>query len=250
MLGVKISHPEKVLWPKSKLGPAVTKLDLAHYMEAAAARMLPHVADRPISIVRTPDGIEGETFYQRHTLKGTAVPMLAIKVSGEKQPFLGVDSAEALVALAQQAVTEIHPWGCAKGDPDSPERIILDLDPAPDLPFARVIEGALELRKRLTTLGLVPFVKTTGGKGLHVVVAIKKGASWAEVKAFAKAVATCSWKTRSRSATPRPSPRRRAPERSSSTICATTAPRPASRRGARAAARRRARSRCRSPGRR
>jgi len=162
---------------------------LARYMAAAAERMLPHVADRPISVVRTPDGIVGETFFQRHKLLGTAVPMLALKVSGEKQPFLGVDSAAGLVALAQQAVTEIHPWGCVKGDPDSPERIILDLDPAPDLPFARVIEGAQELRRRLTKLGLVPFVKTTGGKGLHVVVAIKKGSSWAEVKAFAKAVA-------------------------------------------------------------
>ena len=190
VLGVTISHPDKVLWPKSKLGPAVTKLDLARYMAHAAARMLPHIEERPISVVRTPDGIEGETFFQRHKLMGTAVPMLAIKVSGEKQPFLGVDNAVALVALAQQAVTEIHPWGSAKGDPDSPERIIFDLDPAPDVPFGRVVEGALELKKRLSKLGLVPFVKTTGGKGLHVVVAIKKGSSWAEAKAFAKAVAT------------------------------------------------------------
>jgi bifunctional non-homologous end joining protein LigD len=190
VLGIKISHPEKVLWPKSKSGAAVTKLDLARYMAAAAERMLPHVADRPISVVRTPDGIVGETFFQRHKLLGTAVPMLALKVSGEKQPFLGVDSAEGLVALAQQAVTEIHPWGSAPGDPDSPERIIFDLDPAPDVKFDRVVEGALDLKKRLTALGLVPFVKTTGGKGLHVVVAIKKGSAWADAKAFAKAVAT------------------------------------------------------------
>ncbi|MEI9887160.1 MAG: DNA ligase D [Rhizomicrobium sp.] len=189
VLGVKISHPEKVLWPASKRGPAVTKLDLARYMAAAAERMLPHVAERPISVVRTPEGIAGETFFQRHRLMGTQVPMLAIKVSGEKEPFLGLDSAGALVALAQQAVTEIHPWGSAKGDPDSPERIIFDLDPAPDVGFERVIAGALELKKRLSALGLAPFVKTTGGKGLHVVVAIKKGSSWAEAKAFAKAVA-------------------------------------------------------------
>ncbi|HEY4940487.1 MAG TPA: DNA ligase D [Rhizomicrobium sp.] len=189
VLGITISHPEKELWPKSKSGAAVTKLDLARYMAAAAARMLPHVEQRPISVVRTPDGIAGETFFQRHKLLGTAVPMLALKVKGEAQPFLGVDGAKGIVALAQQAVTEIHPWGCAKGDPDSPERIILDLDPAPDVPFARVIEAAQELRKRLTALGLAPFVKTTGGKGLHVVVAIKKGSTWAEAKAFAKAIA-------------------------------------------------------------
>jgi len=188
VLGVRISHPDKVLWPKSKLGPAVTKRDLAHYMAAAASKMLPHVAQRPISVVRTPDGITGEVFFQRHKLLGSQVPMLSIKVSGEANPFLGVDSAAGLVALAQQAVTEIHPWGSKKGDPDVPERIILDLDPAPDVPFDRVVEGAQELRKCLTRLGLTPFVKTTGGKGLHVVVAIR-GTDWSEAKAFAKAVA-------------------------------------------------------------
>ncbi|HEY0104438.1 MAG TPA: DNA ligase D [Rhizomicrobium sp.] len=188
VLGVTISHPDKPLWPASKGGPAVTKLDLARYMAAAAARLLPHVAARPISIVRTPDGIEGQAFYQRHALKGTQVPMLAIKVRGEAEPFLGIDSEAALVALAQQGVTEIHPWGCKAGDPDTPERIIFDLDPAPDLAFARVVDGAQELRRRLTALGLAPFVKTTGGKGLHVVIAIK-GADWDAAKAFAKAVA-------------------------------------------------------------
>ncbi|MEI9995454.1 MAG: DNA ligase D [Rhizomicrobium sp.] len=188
VLGITISHPEKELWPKSKLGPAVTKLDLARYMEAAAPRMLPHIANRPVSIVRTPDGITGETFFQRHALKGTQAAMLAIKVSGEPNPYLGVDSPEALVALAQQAVTELHPWGSKPGDPDVPERIILDLDPAPDVPFERVIEGAQELRRRLARLGFTPFVKTTGGKGLHVVIAIK-GADWPQTKAFAKAVA-------------------------------------------------------------
>ncbi|MEJ0028660.1 MAG: DNA ligase D [Rhizomicrobium sp.] len=189
VLGVTISHPEKALWPKSKAGPAVTKLDLANYIAAAAERMLPHIRDRPISIVRTPEGIAGETFYQRHALKGTQVPMLAIRVEGEKDPYLGVDSAAALVALAQQAVTEIHPWGSKAGDPETPERIILDLDPAPDIGFDRVVEGAQELRKRLGALGFEPFVKTTGGKGLHVVIAIRN-ATWPEAKAFAKAMAT------------------------------------------------------------
>jgi bifunctional non-homologous end joining protein LigD len=138
--------------------------------------------------VRTPDGITGETFFQRHALKGTAVPMLAIKVAREKEPFLGIDSAQALVALAQQAVTELHPWGCKAADPETPERIILDLDPAPDVKFAAVVEGAKELKSRLEKLGFKPFVKTTGGKGLHVVIAIR-GATWPKAKAFAKAVA-------------------------------------------------------------
>ncbi len=193
VLGIEISHPDKVLWPKSKLGPAATKLDLARYVASAAERMLPHIADRPISVVRAPDGIEGQLFYQRHEMKGLAAPALAIKVKGEPKPYLGIDSAEALVALAQQAVMEIHPWGSKPGDPDTPERVILDLDPAPDVPFARVIEGAKELRKRLAAMGFTPFVKTTGGKGLHVVVAIKgtpkRPVTWPDAKAFARNVA-------------------------------------------------------------
>ncbi len=188
ILGIKISHPEKELWPKSKRCPAVTKRDLARYMADAAQKMLPHIANRPISVVRTPDGIGGQVFFQRHELKGTAAPVLAIKVKGEAQPYLGVDTDRALVALAQQGVTEIHPWGCKEGDPETPERIIIDLDPAPDVPFSRVIEGARELRKRLTALGFKPFVKTTGGKGLHVVIAVK-GTDWPGAKAFAKAIA-------------------------------------------------------------
>jgi len=188
VLGITISHPDKELWPKSTLGPAITKLDLARYMADAAERMLPHVKDRPVSVVRTPDGVNGEQFFQRHELKGTAAPMLAIKVKGEPKPYLGVDSAEGLVALAQQGVTELHPWGSKPGDPETPERVIFDLDPAPDVPFTRVIEGAKVLKKRLETLGFTPFVKTTGGKGLHVVVAIK-GTDWVGAKAFAKAVA-------------------------------------------------------------
>ena len=155
---------------------------------AAAGKMLPHVKDRPSSVVRTPEGIEGEQFFHRHELKGTAAPMLAIKVKGEAKPYLGVDSAEGLVALAQQGVTEIHPWGSKPGDPETPERVIFDLDPAPDVKFAAVVEGAKELKKRLEKLGFKPFVKTTGGKGLHVVIAIK-GADWPQAKAFAKAVA-------------------------------------------------------------
>jgi bifunctional non-homologous end joining protein LigD len=133
VLGIRISHPDKELWPKSKLGPAVTKLDLAKYMAAAADKMLPHVKDRPSSVVRTPDGIKGDQFFQRHELKGTAAPMLAIKVKGEAKPYLGVDTAEALVALAQQGVTEIHPGGSKPGDPETPERVIFDHDPAPDV---------------------------------------------------------------------------------------------------------------------
>jgi bifunctional non-homologous end joining protein LigD len=191
--GIAISHPDKVLWPKTKDTPAISKLVLAAYYDEAADRMLPHIAERPLSIVRAPDGIDGEKFFQRHKLMGAAAPMLAIKAKGEPQPFLGLDNAKGLVALAQAGVLEIHPWGCKQGDPDTPERVIFDLDPAPDLAFSSVVEAAKELRARLAKLGFEPFVKTTGGKGLHVVVAIrgtpKNPATWADAKSFAKAVA-------------------------------------------------------------
>ena len=188
---IAITHPDKILWPKSKLGAAVTKLDLAHYYESAAMRILPHIAGRPLSLVRAPDGIGGQRFFQRHVLAGVkgAVP---IAVAGEKEPYHSVDSVEGLVALAQAAVLEFHPWGSRAGDPETPERLIFDLDPAPELSFERVIEAAKGLRQRLEACGLEAFVKTTGGKGLHVVTAIKgtakKPPTWPEAKEFARAL--------------------------------------------------------------
>jgi bifunctional non-homologous end joining protein LigD len=113
-----------------------------------------------------------------------------LKVPGESEPYLVVDDLEGLVSLAQAAVLEIHPWGCKANKPAEPERVIFDLDPAPDVPFARVIDGAKEFRKRLEALGFTPFVKTTGGKGLHVTAAIagsaRKPLAWPEVKEFAR----------------------------------------------------------------
>ncbi len=191
--GVTISNPDKVLWPKTARTLAVTKLDLAHYYEMAAPLMLPHIANRPISLVRAPDGIAGrERFFQRHVLAGVAA-VTPIKVPGEKQPYHALDSVEGLVALAQAAVLEIHPWGCKPGEPETPERLIFDLDPAPDVGFDTVMDAAKDIRGLLQTLGFAPFVKTTGGKGLHVVVAIEgtrsKPPTWDEAKAFALDVA-------------------------------------------------------------
>lgn len=189
VLGIAITHPDKVLWPKSPAGEAVTKEMLARYLAAAASRILPHIAGRPISVLRAPDGIGGQTFFQRHPLAGLAAPILSIKVKGEAKPYFGIANARALIALGQQAVLEIHPWGSRKGDPESPERIVFDLDPAPGLPFVRVIEAAREIRRRLRELGFKPFVKTTGGKGLHVVIAIRPGSRWSDAKAFARTIA-------------------------------------------------------------
>jgi bifunctional non-homologous end joining protein LigD len=226
--GIRITHPDKVFWPATKRTDAVTKLDLAQYLEKVAERMLEHVSERPISVVRAPDGLEGERFFQRHKLMGTAVPMLALRVRGEAQPYLGIKGTEGLVALAQAGVVEIHPWGSKPGDPDVPERIILDLDPGEGVSFDKVIDAARELRERLQDLGFVPFVKTTGGKGIHVVIAIKGRAkntpTWSDAKAFARAIA---FRTPTRSRCPRSC----ASERSSSTICGMIAPRRAWRLG-------------------
>ncbi len=180
--GVAISKPDKELWP------GITKLDLARYYEMAAERMLPHIEGRPISMVRAPDGIDGQRFFQRHVLAGVAA-VKPLKARGVKEPYHAIDSVEGLIALAQAAVLEIHPWGSKENDPETPERIVIDLDPDPELGYDRVIDGAKEVRDALELCGFTPFVKTTGGKGIHVVVAIKgtpkKPATWADAKDFA-----------------------------------------------------------------
>ena len=186
--GIAISHPDKALWPAAKPDPAFTKFDLAKYYEAFAERILLHVAGRPVSLVRAPDGIEGQKFFQRHANK-QAIKARLIRVSGEAEPYIAIDDEAGLVSLAQAAVLELHPWGAKKDQPDTPERVIFDLDPAPDVPFERVVAGAKELRERLVSCGFEPFVKTTGGKGLHVTAAVKGSSrrpiAWSDVKQFA-----------------------------------------------------------------
>lgn len=190
MNGVGITHPEKVFWPAQSGHRAITKKDLAKYFAALASRMLPHIADRPLSLVRAPDGIAGKRFFQRHPFEGSTALLLSIRASRSGPPFVGVDNARGLVALAQAGVLEIHPWGCERGKPNLPERIIFDLDPGPRTPFIRVVEAAKDVGLRLRACGLVPFVKTTGGKGLHVVAPIRAASgetiSWNDVRLFAK----------------------------------------------------------------
>ena len=189
--GITITHFEKALWPATKTSAPVTKLDLARYYERAASLMLPHIAERPISMLRAPDGISGERFFQRHVLSGVT-HVTAMKAAGDRQPYHAVDSVAGLVALAQSGVLEIHPWGCKPGDPETPERLIFDLDPAPDVAFDNVIDAAKQVREVLAACGFTPFVKTTGGKGIHVVVAISGTRNhpirWDEAKGFALAL--------------------------------------------------------------
>jgi bifunctional non-homologous end joining protein LigD len=182
--GVALSHPEKLYWPEE----GITKRDLAEYMEAVAPRLLPWIAGRPLSLLRAPDGISGDRFFQRHAGRGTSALITQVKPRGEKSPLLQVDRMEALVALAQSGTLEIHPWPARSATIMQPDRLILDLDPAEDLPFARVVEAALALRERVSALGMVPFCKTTGGKGLHIVVPVAPGATWKALHSTAEQI--------------------------------------------------------------
>jgi bifunctional non-homologous end joining protein LigD len=179
---LRLTHPDKILDPASNL----TKRQLADYYAIVADRLLPHIANRPLSLVRCPQGSGKPCFFQKHVNNylppGIKTIDIQDKVNAEPEPYITLDTAEAIVALAQMNVLEIHPWGSTNDDLEHPDRLIFDLDPDAELPWLTVAAAAAEVRQRLKNLGLESFLKLTGGKGLHIVAPIEPTLTWPELK--------------------------------------------------------------------
>jgi bifunctional non-homologous end joining protein LigD len=184
--GIHLTHPDRVFYPK----PRVTKLDLARYYESIADWILPHLKDRPTTLVRCPDGIAGQCFYQRHAGRGVAADALRrVKIPGQRGDSLVVDTLPALISVVQMGILEIHTWNSTSAHLEQPDRIVLDLDPGPGVTWARVIEAARLIRRALERVGVESFVKTSGGKGLHVVAPLVPSVGWDAAGAFTRALA-------------------------------------------------------------
>ena len=185
--GIRLTHPDRVLFPDAK----ITKRDLAVYYAAVAPFLLPHVKGRPLSLVRCPNGASKACFYQRHLGESMpeAVRGIRIKEQAGMATYIAIDDLAGLISLVQMGVLEIHPWGSREDRLDRPDRLIFDIDPAEDLAWGDVVRAGRHVKDRLEDLGLSSFVRTTGGKGLHVVVPLVRRASWEELKDFAKSFA-------------------------------------------------------------
>jgi bifunctional non-homologous end joining protein LigD len=185
MPAIHLTHADRVLWPEA----GITKQGLADYYVSVWEWIEPHIVKRPLSLVRCPTGIAQGCFFQKHEWKGMdrAIDLIRDPKDGEK--LVSVSNLEGLLALVQASALEIHPWGSTGNDLEHPDRLIFDLDPGEGVAFADMIAGANEIRARLAAMRLESFVKTSGGKGLHVVVPLTPSAGWDEAKDFCRVVA-------------------------------------------------------------
>jgi len=182
-----LTHPDRVLYEAQ----GITKLGLAEYFAAVADLMLPHVRERPLSLVRCPSGASGECFYQKSIPTGTPAAVYLVKneARGKKESYPAIRDLAGLIALAQMGTLEIHVWGSKASKIMTPDRIVFDLDPGDGVDWVDVVKAAFEVRERLTAIGLESFIKTTGGKGLHVTAPVASRLPWDAVKTFTKGVA-------------------------------------------------------------
>jgi len=182
---VRLTHPERILWPEE----GITKQGLADFYTEIADWILPHIVERPLSLLRCPSGTAAKCFFAKHPWQGLDDSVTRVDV-GEKEPMLVIEDLAGLINMVQASIVEIHPWGSRIAHLEEPDRLIFDLDPGEGVSWSAVIAAAKEVRDRLVDLGLTSFLKTSGGKGLHVVVPIEPRASWEEAKAFTASIAS------------------------------------------------------------
>jgi bifunctional non-homologous end joining protein LigD len=184
---IRLTHPDRLYWPEA----GVTKEGLAEYYAEVWPQIAPSVVGRPLSLLRCPEGIAKACFFQKHAWKGQsrAIQTLRDPLDRNGESLLAIDGLDGLVGLVQGGVLEIHPWQSSLAELEKPDQIVMDLDPGEDVAWGRVIEAAHAVRARLQAAGLAGFVKTSGGKGLHVVAPLAPRAGWVEVKGFARGIA-------------------------------------------------------------
>jgi len=188
LAAIQLTNPQREMFA----GSGVTKLDVALYYARVGDWLLPDVLRRPVSVLRCPSGDVKDLFYQRHAFAGLPAGVETIDLADEegRAAFITITEPRGYLGLTQFGAMEFHLWGCTIDDPEHPDRLVMDLDPDETLPWARVCDGAELLAERMRGLGLTPFLRTTGGKGLHLVSALERGADWPTVKGFAAALAS------------------------------------------------------------
>jgi bifunctional non-homologous end joining protein LigD len=185
--GVRLTHADRVYYPEQH----ITKELLARFYERIADWILPHVVNRPLSVVRCPQGRQAKCFFQKHVTESLGAPIrgLSIREKEQSATYIVIDDLPGLITLVQLGALELHPWGARADDVDRPDRLIFDLDPGPGVDWEAVVAAAHRVRERLAELGLRSFAKTTGGKGLHVVVPLARKVAWDVLRDFSRAVA-------------------------------------------------------------